>query len=103
MSAGFKLSVDMYYVFSRRLYFAGEFDSRATRLFRAILRPGDTVIDGGANIGYFSLLSARCVGATGHVHAFEPMPETYSSLSKNVELNGEQRVNHRKPNRPLRH
>jgi FkbM family methyltransferase len=62
-------------------------------LFARILRPGDSVIDVGANIGLYSILSAGCVGPQGAVHAFEPVPETMRRLRKNVALNGyEQRV-----------
>lgn len=52
------------------------------------LRPGMTMIDAGANIGYYTLLAARAVGPHGHVYAFEPMPSTVELLRKNVEVNG---------------
>ena len=50
-----------------------------TDLLRQVLRPADTYVDVGANIGYFSLLAARLVGKQGHVFAFE-------SISQNVKL-----------------
>ena len=52
------------------------------------LRDGDTVIDVGANIGYFTTLAATCVGATGKVLAFEPDPANIARLSANVARNG---------------
>lgn len=52
------------------------------------LRPGMTMIDAGANIGYYTLLAARIVGAHGHVYAFEPVTSTVTLLKKNVEING---------------
>jgi FkbM family methyltransferase len=51
------------------------------------LRPGDTVIDIGANIGCFSVLAARAVGPTGRVLAVEPEQSTFESLRRNVRLN----------------
>jgi FkbM family methyltransferase len=51
------------------------------------LRPGDVVIDGGANVGFFTLLMAELVGPKGQVHAFEPMPQTVRQLDYNVGLN----------------
>lgn len=51
------------------------------------LRPGDTVIDIGANIGCFSVLAAKIVGPTGHVYAVEPEESTYRQLIRNIELN----------------
>jgi FkbM family methyltransferase len=48
------------------------------------LRPGMTVLDVGAHIGYFSLLAADCVGRGGLVHAFEPTPSTAAILRMNL-------------------
>jgi FkbM family methyltransferase len=87
MADGFRLSLDLRDTFQRRIFFAGTYDPRATRLFKHILMPGDTVVDGGANIGYFSLLAATLVGVRGAVHAFEPMPGTFAALSANIRLN----------------
>ena len=53
---------------------------------------GDTVIDIGANIGYFTLIFAKLVGKTGKVISFEPDPRSFKILEKNVELNGFQNV-----------
>lgn len=55
--------------------------------FRAQLRPGMTVLDVGANKGLYSLVSARAVGPTGHVYAFEPVPALLSNLQGHIELN----------------
>lgn len=52
------------------------------------LKPGMTMIDAGANIGYYTLLAARSVGPHGHVYAFEPVPSTVELLRKNIEANG---------------
>ncbi len=56
------------------------------------IKKGMTVIDVGANIGYFTLLMARCVGASGKVYAFEPDPENFNLLRKNVRINGYKNV-----------
>lgn len=52
------------------------------------LSPGEVVVDIGANIGYYTLEFARTVGAEGRVYAFEPHPENFKMLSKNIEVNG---------------
>ncbi|MBI5211299.1 MAG: FkbM family methyltransferase [Elusimicrobia bacterium] len=52
------------------------------------LGPGQTVVDVGAHIGAFSLMTARLVGPSGRVFAFEPSPATLDLLRRNVERNG---------------
>jgi FkbM family methyltransferase len=46
-----------------------------------IIRPGDTFLDIGANVGYFSLLVAKLVGAEGRVVSFEPNPRNCAALA----------------------
>src|SRR5260221_14521456 len=55
---------------------------------RKFIRPGQTVLDLGANIGWFTLLFARHVGAAGRVIAFEPGPLSNALLTANVMING---------------
>ena len=57
-------------------------------LVRRLLRPGDIFVDGGANVGLFTLIAARAVGSRGRVIAFEPSPKTREALLRNVALNG---------------
>ena len=51
------------------------------------LKSGSNFIDGGANIGFFSLIASKIVGSTGRIIAFEPTPSTYSFLKKNIKVN----------------
>jgi len=59
---------------------------------RAILRPGDQVLDIGANIGYHALRWAQRVRPAGMVFAFEPAPPNYEALLANLALNPQLRV-----------
>lgn len=59
-----------------------------TALLKKELKPGDTFLDIGANIGYYTLIAARIVGPKGKVFAFEPDPTNFGLLKKNVEDNG---------------
>jgi FkbM family methyltransferase len=52
------------------------------------LKKGDCFIDIGAHIGYFSLVAGRLVGSEGKVYAFEPEPDNFTQLLKNIEANG---------------
>jgi FkbM family methyltransferase len=65
----------------------GLFQHDETRLFERLAHPGMTVVDVGAYAGYFTLLGARLVGASGRVVAFEPEPEAFQYLLGNVEAN----------------
>ena len=70
----------------RSLYRYG-FSPPEVQLLRLVLRPGDVFIDGGANIGMFTLIAAAAVGRTGRVIACEPVPENVRLLVANLELN----------------
>lgn len=52
------------------------------------LRPGDVFYDVGSNIGQYTLPAAKIVGVAGLVVAFEPSPEAYERLRRNIALNG---------------
>jgi len=70
----------------------GVFEPLETELLQKEIKPGDVVLDIGANIGYYTLIFARLVGERGKVFAFEPDPVNFALLQKNVEMNGYQNV-----------
>lgn len=63
-----------------------------TDFFRSIIKDGMTVVDIGANLGWYSLIAAGSVGREGKVFAFEPDPENFRLLSKNIIANGYQNI-----------
>lgn len=63
------------------------FEKFETELVKKEIKNGDIVLDIGANIGYFSLIFSQIVGASGRVIAFEPDPNNFALLRKNVEIN----------------
>lgn len=65
-----------------------KYESETTILFETLVKPGMAVLDVGAHVGYFSLLAARGAGSTGKVYSFEPEPQNYELLLKNIEING---------------
>ena len=73
---------------SLRLSINGVYEPFETDLIKTKINKGDTVLDIGANIGYYTLIFARSVGNTGKVYAFEPDPENFALLKRNVEING---------------
>lgn len=70
-----------------RLIYEG-FEETEIAFLRKYLRPSDTFLDVGSNIGLFSLHAAQVIGSQGKVYSFEPAPKTYSRLIENVNLNG---------------
>lgn len=63
----------------------GEWEPEETELVKKLIKPGDTFVDVGANLGYYTLLAIR-VGAS-QAYAFEAQPSTYELLGKNVIIN----------------
>lgn len=64
--------------------------SREPAIFEAVrqlVRPGDTFVDAGANIGFYTVQAARCAGGTGQVIAIEMMPDTANILRMQIERN----------------
>jgi FkbM family methyltransferase len=62
------------------------FEPEETRLCNALISSGDTCLDIGANIGYYSVLFAKLVGPSGKVIAAEPDPDNFKLLKKNSSL-----------------
>jgi FkbM family methyltransferase len=60
---------------------------RAEEFVYDFLKPGDTLIDIGANIGCVTAAGSLAVGETGHVYSVEPHPQTYKHLEKTITIN----------------
>jgi FkbM family methyltransferase len=66
----------------------GLYELDTARVMRRLLRRGDHFVDGGANIGYLTMIGAQCVGPTGSVDAFEPQSDNRARLEANLRRNG---------------
>jgi FkbM family methyltransferase len=77
----------------QHLYFLGEYEEPEILFLEKTLRPGDVFIDGGANIGLFTLVASRAVGDAGKIFAFEAAKENFERLSYQLQLNGCKNVN----------
>lgn len=71
---------------SRTLYLNGIYEPDLTRACPDLVGDGETVVDVGANIGYFTVLFSESVGENGSVYAFEPDPRNFDLLERNVTL-----------------
>ena len=59
-----------------------------TRALVSLAKPGDVIVDIGANVGYFSVLAGWKAYPGGQLWAFEPNPAVYNILSDNLFING---------------
>ena len=71
----------------RAAYFVGDLDRKITGICSLIVKPGDTALDIGANIGLVTVHLSTLVGKQGRVHAFEPNPRMQEFVRKAMERN----------------
>jgi len=68
-------------------YWLGIYEPDLQRVIKDLVKPGWVVYDVGANIGYISLLLAQAVQDSGHIYAFEALPDNFTRLQTNIRLN----------------
>ena len=66
----------------------GTWGPAETNFILSVLRPGESVIDVGANLGWYTVTLAQAVGPQGHVFAFEPRSDIFIQLERSVRENG---------------
>ena len=88
-SLGFDVIVDPYNNrgVDTSIYYNGIYEAGTLFTLMQALRKDDIFIDVGANIGLMSLTASQIVGPTGKVYAFEPVPDVFAILKKNVSIN----------------
>jgi len=77
-----------HFSFGTTYFQRGGYEAETVALFARVLRPGCTVVDVGANHGYFTVLAAALVGEAGRVEAFEPNPAVAAALAQVLARNG---------------
>lgn len=82
---GYKILLNLKTEKSRWL---GTYEPELADAVREFVRPGMTVYDVGANIGYISLLLAHAARPNGQVFAFEALPANVERIRRNIALNG---------------
>ena len=85
----FEFSVDLSMgALQKHLFWAPEvYELETQDVLRKLLRPGMTVLDIGANVGFFSVLMGDLVGERGRVCSFEPYPPNFALLKSNIDRN----------------
>ncbi len=85
---GYRMILDLADWAQRYTWFAARYYERDTQFaMLALVKPGDTVIDIGANIGMITLLASHLVGPRGRVLSFEPNPAPRRRLQEHIEIN----------------
>jgi FkbM family methyltransferase len=69
-------------------YYQSDYEPETFRFLRERCGSGNIVLDIGAHVGLFSVVTARLVGPGGRVFSFEPTPGTREILERTVRLNG---------------
>lgn len=69
------------------IYYHGIYEPWNSRFLSAVVRPGWTALDIGANIGWFTVLLGQLTAPGGAVYAFELCAEEFRKLGRNIELN----------------
>lgn len=86
----FRMTFDFQQTFSRAegiLAMGGNPEQDDFNLIEKISQNIEVVFDIGANVGIFSLSLIRHCPSIRKIYAFEPIPETYSKMLKNLSLN----------------
>ncbi len=68
------------------------YEPHVSALLKRQLARGDTFLDVGANIGYFTMMAAKLVGPQGRVVAIEPMDKNLQLIYLGIKKNGFQNV-----------
>ncbi len=65
----------------------GRYEAEEIHFARSVLKPGDTAVDVGAHIGFFTMQMAAAVGETGRIYAFEPLDVNADLLERSLTEN----------------
>lgn len=78
--------------FGRHIVETGQWEPHVRRALEALLRPGQTVVDVGANVGCIAFLAAKLVGPSGLVVGVEPNPDNLQLLYAGIVHNGYEQI-----------
>jgi FkbM family methyltransferase len=81
---GLDIAVDAGEAIGWSLYTRALYETAVTEALWRLAKPRDSVVDGGSNIGYMASVLASRVGPRGKVYCFEPHPEVFRGLQRNV-------------------
>lgn len=93
VSGGYSVAAPLGDQVGRAVFYFGDLDRKVTWVCSRLAKPGDTVLDIGANLGLVSFVLSAIVGTAGHVHAFEPNPAMVTLIEEAIRRNGANNIN----------
>jgi FkbM family methyltransferase len=87
MRLHYSILVDLRSTTEYLAYYLGDYDTESIRGLLRLFRPEWTILDVGANIGFYTIPMAFAVRPGGCLHAFEPVASNFARLSENVREN----------------
>ena len=72
---------------SENFYWYGCYPKHVVTFLNRHLKDADVFVDCGANFGLWTLIATQCINNQGRVHSYEPNPELYDRLKKNIGFN----------------
>ncbi|NJL53269.1 MAG: FkbM family methyltransferase [Hydrococcus sp. SU_1_0] len=91
MRDGSKILVDLRCPTERKAYFTGQYDYSIIQRLSKVLKTGSTVLDVGANIGFYTIAlghDSRKASKEYSIYAFEPVKANFDRLAHNLNMNG---------------
>jgi len=84
----YKLKLDLHDMgISRQLVIHSAREQQLRYILIEEIQKGMTILDVGANIGYYPIMEAKLVSDNGFIYAIEPAPNNYKQLIENIRLN----------------
>lgn len=72
---------------SKELVLTGWHEKNSSKFIQKEIKEGMSIVEIGANIGYYTLIEANIIGKNGHIYAFEPNLKNMQNLKTNIHLN----------------
>jgi len=88
----FTMELDVSQKAQRQIFLTKLFAQHIAKLMERYVKEGDTAVDIGGNVGFFTLVLAKYVGVAGQVYVFEPEQDNIQKLNNNIKKNNKKHI-----------